>query len=99
MSAYLVVTAQVHDREAFMTGYAPAAAALTEKFGGEYVVRAPGVEVLEGDDRAAGGSLVISKWPDKEALLAFWHSAEYTEAKKLRDGIADCEVLIAAEPP
>ncbi len=92
MSAYLVITAQLHDREAFLAGYAREAAALVEAFGGEYLVRAPGIDILEGEH--PGGSLVISKWPDKAAALAFWHSPEYAQAKKLREGIADCQVLL-----
>jgi len=92
MSAYLVITAQLHDREAFLAGYAREAAALVEAFGGEYLVRAPGIDILEGEH--PGGSLVISKWPDKAAALAFWHSPEYAQAKKLREGVADCQVLL-----
>ncbi|MYJ25604.1 MAG: DUF1330 domain-containing protein, partial [Holophagales bacterium] len=56
MTAYLIVTAQLHDRKRFLAGYAPAAAALTERFGGEYVLRAAGAEVLEGEH--PGGSIV-----------------------------------------
>ena len=82
---------------AFWQDYAPAAAALTEQFGGEYLLRAPGAEVLEGDH--PGGSVVVSKWPDKAAALAFWHSPEYAEAKQLRKGVADCQVLVVEEPP
>ncbi len=92
MPAYLVITAQLHDRDAFIAGYGPAAAELTESFGGEYLVRAPGLEVLEGEH--LGGSLVISKWPDKASALAFWRSEAYAEIKKLREGIADCQVLL-----
>jgi len=95
MAAYLVITAQIHDREQFMAGYAPRAAALTAQFGGEYVVRAPGIKALEGEH--AGGSLVISKWPDRAAALAFWQSPEYAEAKALRAGVADCQVLLVAD--
>lgn len=95
MAAYLVITAQIHDRDAFISGYGPAAGKLSAQMGGEYVVRAPGVEVLEGDH--PGGSLVISKWPDKAAALAFWNSPEYAEVKKLRAGIADCQVLLIEE--
>jgi len=97
MAAYLVITANIADRAAFMSGYAPAAGALTAQFGGEYVARAPGVEVLEGNGRA-GGSLVISRWPDKAAALAFWNSDEYAEVKKLREGVAECDVLLVEEP-
>lgn len=96
MAAYLVITAQIHDREAFMSGYGPAAGKLTAEMGGEYVVRAPGIEVLEGEH--PGGSLVISTWPNKAAALAFWHSDAYAEVKKLREGIADCQVLLIEEP-
>ncbi|MXY51205.1 MAG: DUF1330 domain-containing protein [Gammaproteobacteria bacterium] len=96
MAAYLIVTAQIHDRARFLSGYAPAAAALTERFGGEYVLRAPGAEVLEGEH--PGGSVVVSRWPDRTAALAFWNSPEYAEARTLREGIADCQVLIVEAP-
>lgn len=92
MAAYLVITAQIHDRQRFLAGYGAAAAELTAKFGGEYLLRAPGAEVLEGAH--PGGSLVISKWPDRAAALAFWNSPQYAEARQLRDGIADCQVLL-----
>ncbi len=92
MAAYLVITAQIHDRDRFVAGYGPAAAELTERFGGEYLVRAPGLDVLEGEH--PGGSLVISKWPDKAAALAFWNSPEYAQVRTLREGIADCQVLL-----
>ena len=96
MAAYLIVTAQIHDRQRFLAGYAPAAAALTERFGGEYLIRAAGAEVLEGDH--PGGSVVVSRWPDKAAALAFWNSSEYAQARRLRQGIADCQVLVVEEP-
>lgn len=97
MPAYMIVTARVLDRNAFVAGYAKEAAALVARFGGRYVLRAPGATVLEGaDERAA--SVVISEWPDKAAALAFWNSADYAEAKALRAGLAECEVLIVETP-
>lgn len=96
MAAYLIVTAQLHDRERFLADYAPAAATLTARFGGEYVLRAPGAEVLEGEH--PGGSVVVSRWPDKAAALAFWRSPEYADVRQMREGIADCQVLIVEEP-
>ena len=92
LAAYLVITAQLDDRERFIGGYGAAAAELTERLGGEYLVRAAGLDVLEGEH--PGGSLVISKWPDKAAALAFWNSPEYAQVRKLREGIADCQVLL-----
>jgi len=98
MAAYMIIYARIHDREKFISGYAPAASALVEKFGGHYVLRAPGADVLEGTVEP-GGSVVISEWPDKEAAQAFWNSAEYAEAKQLRNGVADVEVLLVDAPP
>lgn len=93
MPAYMIVTATLSDRDAFIAGYGRAAAALVGQFGGRYVLRAPGVALLEGAF-GDGGSVVISEWPDKAAALAFWNSPEYAEAKKLREGIADVQVLL-----
>jgi uncharacterized protein (DUF1330 family) len=97
MPAYMIVTARIADRDAFISGYGAAAAALVEKFGGRYVLRGPGAELLEGSF-GDGASMVISKWPDKAAAHAFWNSPEYAEAKKLREGIADCQVLLIEAP-
>lgn len=93
MPAYMVVTASIKDRDAFIAGYGAAAGALVEKMGGRYVLRGPGVELLEGDF-GDGASMVISEWPDKAAAKAFWNSPEYQEVKKLREGCADCQVLL-----
>lgn len=93
MPAYMIVTCKIADRDAFINGYGAAAGALVEKFGGKYVLRGPGAELLEGGF-GDGASMVISEWPDKAAVHAFWNSPEYAEAKKLREGIADCQVLV-----
>jgi uncharacterized protein (DUF1330 family) len=93
MAAWLVVTAHVLDREAFMQGYGPAAAALLQQFGGTYVVRAPGAVQLEGEGKD-GGSVVVSEWENREAALRFWNSPEYTEVKKMREGLADVSVVL-----
>lgn len=97
MAAYMIIFAKVTDPKKFMSGYAPAAAKLVEKFGGRYVMRAPGAEILEGDVDE-GSSVVISEWPDKEAALAFWNSPEYTETKQLRDGAAIIKVALVEAP-
>lgn len=93
MPAYMIVAARIADRAAFIAGYGAAAAALVERFGGRYVLRAPGAELLEGT-WGDGASMVISEWPDKAAALRFWNSPEYGEVKRLRAGVADCQVLL-----
>ena len=92
MPAYLIVIAHVDDRDAFMRGYAPAAGELVERMGGKYLLRAPGAVGLEGDG-GDGASVVVSQWSDMAALRAFWDSTDYARIRRLRDGIASCQVL------
>lgn len=58
--AYMIVTARISDREAFISGYGKAAGALVDKFGGKYVLRAPVGVTLEGPN-GSSPSMVISE--------------------------------------
>ena len=97
MRSYMIVTAKISDRDAFIHGYGKAAGALVTKFGGRYVLRGPGAELLEGNF-GDGASMVISEWPDREAIHKFWNSPEYKAAKTLRDNIADVQILVIDAP-
>ena len=97
MPAYMIVTASIADRDAFLSGYAVRAAELVTRFGGRYILRGPGAELLEGSF-GQGASMVISEWPDKAAVHRFWNSPDYQEARKLREGIADCQILVIEAP-
>mgnify|MGYP003474186516 FL=1 len=96
MPAWMIVSAKISDREKFISGYGAAAAKLVEQFGGRYVIRGPGAQMLEGEGWD-GASVVVSEWPDRAAALAFWNSPEYAEAKKLREGLADCSILLVGD--
>ena len=93
MKAYMIVRCVIHDREKFISGYGTEASKLLEKYGGKYLIRAPGAIPLEGIDEN-NNSVVISEWPSKERALEFWNSDEYQEIKKLREDIAECKVLV-----
>ena len=93
MKAYMIVRCVIHDREKFISGYGAQAAKLLEKYGGKYLIRAPGAIPLEGIDED-NNSVVISEWPSKERALEFWNSDEYQEIKKLREGIAESKDLV-----
>lgn len=94
MAAWLVVTAKLNDRDAFMAcGYSQLAAKILEDHGGRYVIRAPGATVLEGEG-SEGASVVVSEWPSRDAALAFYNSPEYTDAKRLREGLAEINVTL-----
>lgn len=83
--AYILVQGHVTDREGFKA-YSAALPPIYRKYGGHYValVPAPLLEVVEGSPE--NRSVVLAKFPSREAARAFWHSPEYTEAKKLREG-------------
>lgn len=55
-------------------------------------------ETLEGvhDD----SRIVVSRWPDRAAVMAFWHSAQYAAIKPLREGTGQFRVrLVDGVPP
>lgn len=97
MPAYMIIAARIADRDAFIQGYGKAAADLVARMGGRYVLRAPGAALLEGA-WGDGSSVVISEWPDRAAAMAFWDSPEYAQVKRLRDGIAEVQVLLVEAP-
>lgn len=90
---YLVVQGTVTDPEGFRA-YSAALPPIYEKYGGRYLamVPAPLVEVAEGD--AEHRSVVVAKFPSRQAAWAFWNSPEYTEAKKLREGKGAFYVMV-----
>ncbi len=97
MAAYMMIACKIHDRAAFLAGYSKVVAPLVARMGGEYILLAPSAQLLEGTLEGYS-SVAISRWPDKAAALAFWNSPEYAQAKKLRAGLADCEVILAEAP-
>jgi len=90
---YLVVQGVVTDREGFKA-YAAALPPIYEKYGGRYLamVPAPSVEVAEGESE--NRSVVIARFPSREAAWAFWNSPEYAAAKKLREGMGRFYVMV-----
>jgi uncharacterized protein (DUF1330 family) len=95
MAAYLLVRCRIRDRDAFRR-YAAAAAELTTRMGGRYLVRGGDVEVLEHGLGTAAPDVahVISQWPTRAAALGFWHSAEYAALRPVRADCADAEVTL-----
>ncbi|GBF56587.1 hypothetical protein PbB2_00244 [Candidatus Phycosocius bacilliformis] len=97
MPAYMIVTVRVHDRERFLEVYGKPTAALIQRYGGRYLVRGPGCESYEGP-RASGLAAVVSEWPSKAAIEAFWNSPDYQVLKAARQGLAEADVQVLEVP-
>jgi len=99
---YMIILATISDREAFISNYSKATAPLVEKYGGRYIMRAPGGVLFEGNAAGnfwgEGASVAISEWSDRAAVDAFWTSPEYEKAKALRQDISDVQVLVIEAP-
>ena len=95
MAAYLVATVRISDPDKF-AGYAKAIAGLSEKFGGEYVVRGKVAGVLEGDT-SPDERVVVSRFPDADAARAYITSPEYQAGAALREGAAVVEMRLLVD--
>uniref|UniRef100_UPI0035CBA1A5 DUF1330 domain-containing protein n=1 Tax=uncultured Sphingomonas sp. TaxID=158754 RepID=UPI0035CBA1A5 len=87
MAAYVVATVRITDPDRFAL-YAKGIAGLSERFGGEAVVKGPVSEVLEGEG-LVGERVVVSRYPDAAAARAYLASPEYLAAAAHRVGAAE----------
>jgi uncharacterized protein (DUF1330 family) len=92
MPAYVIVRAQIIDA-AGMKPYFTQADAVVARYGGRTIARGP-VDVLEGDDD--GRFAAVIEFPDKEKLLAFWHSPEFKKLIELRQKYSKVIAVAAA---
>lgn len=91
MTAYLIVNLKVRDPAAYEE-YKAKAPALIARHGGEYIVRGGHCEVLEGDWQP--NRLVLFRFPDRNAVLAFMADPEYAPLKALRQRVADTDAVV-----
>jgi uncharacterized protein (DUF1330 family) len=93
--AYLVVGGRTLDADG-MGPYIEAATPLAQAAGLQILARDTVTEdqVLEGA-WPYEGTLTIEKFDSLDAVMAFWHSDAYQEAKKLRDGKVELDFVVA----
>lgn len=71
--------------------YAQALPMVIERFGGRFLVAGGRVEVVEGEAKQRN---VVIAFDDYETARACWHSPEYAEVARLREGAAAVDVVI-----
>lgn len=91
MSAYVVVDIEVQNPEQYET-YKRLAPPSIAQYGGRYIARGGRTDTLEGDWSPT--RLVILEFPSLEQAKAWWGSAEYAEAKALRQANARTQMVV-----
>ena len=91
MPAYIVVEVEVQDRDRYET-YKQMVPPSLAAYGGRFLVRGGEVETLEGV--WSPKRLVILEFPSAERARAWWASAEYAEAKALRQATARTQMIL-----
>jgi uncharacterized protein (DUF1330 family) len=90
MSAYFMVYLNVTDPDRF-TEYFQTVMPVIERRGGRLVT--------QGIPKAIEGTLsfkqaVLFEWRSRQDLLEYWHSDEYAQIKKLREGAAEFQAVV-----
>jgi uncharacterized protein (DUF1330 family) len=90
MPAYIIVETDIHDAEQYER-YKQASPGAIAAGGGRFLVRGGELAVLEGDWRPS--RLVLLEFDDLDAAKRFYSSPEYQEAKRLREGAANMNMV------
>lgn len=90
MSAYFIIRLQ-SDEPARLKEYQARVPAIVEKYRGRFPARGGQVLSLEGPQEKR--RVVLIEFPSLEQAEAFYHSDEYCQAKALREGLAEVEII------
>lgn len=93
MPAYIMAFVDVSDPQRYEE-YRKVVPGIIARFGGKYIVRAGKTQTLEGPEEKR--RVVLVEFPTFEQAQAFYHSAEYTAAKKLR-AVASTGTLVLVD--
>jgi uncharacterized protein (DUF1330 family) len=87
---YIIALITVRDSDRY-AGYLRLATEAIEALGGNVLVRGGKCQALEGE---LPSRTVVVEFPDFETARAFYHSAEYTKARRSREDAADVDILV-----
>jgi uncharacterized protein (DUF1330 family) len=91
LAAYVIYQAEVLDAERYEEYKAQAGPSIVAA-GGRYLVRGGNAEALEGDVPA--GRTVVAEFPNRQAALDWYASAEYAAIRKLREKAARATMYV-----
>ena len=85
MAAYMIARINVTDPDQY-NEYIKVTPAIIAKYDGRFIVRGGETVTLEGPEEK--WRIVVVEFPDLKKAREFYHSPEYTEARKIREGAA-----------
>ena len=88
--AYWIVRVSVRDAQRYPE-YLAAARPAFEKFGANFIVRGGSFDVMEGEARDRN---VVVEFADRATAMACYQSAEYQQAKAIRQACAEADFII-----
>jgi uncharacterized protein (DUF1330 family) len=90
MSAYVISEVDVRDPEGFKV-YRTIAAKVIAHYGGRYLVRGGGANLIEGGPPPK--TIIVVEFPTMERLREWYASPEYAEALKMRQTALDRRLI------
>lgn len=90
MTAYLIARVDAEDPTQ-LKAYQAAVPPIIEKYGGRFIARGGSTITLEGPGERR--RIVVIEFPELADAEAFFHSREYSTARKLRAGVAIAEFI------
>ena len=85
MTAYMIARVSVTDWDKY-NQYMKVAPGIINKYGGKFIVRGGQTITLEGPEEK--WRIVVVEFPDLEKAREFYHSQDYADARKIREGAA-----------
>jgi uncharacterized protein (DUF1330 family) len=90
MTAYIVARVAVSD-PSLLKEYMAETPTIISKYHGKFIARGGPTVTFEGP--AESRRIIIIEFPNMADAEAFYNSPEYTEARKLRNGVAVAEFI------
>jgi uncharacterized protein (DUF1330 family) len=90
MTAYVIAEVDVRDAELYRE-YAKLTPGSITRHGGRFLVRGGATEALEG---APPKRIVVLEFADRAAAARWYHSADYSEARAIREKAAVSRLFI-----
>jgi uncharacterized protein (DUF1330 family) len=91
MPAFVIVDVSINDQERYEE-YKQLTPSAIAAYGGKFVVRGGQTETLEGEWQPQ--RVVVLEFPSQERAKEWWHSAEYSRAKAIRQSCATTNMIV-----